>query len=127
MKELLTNLEYQEIISVVWTVIILPILTYVGTQINAWAKAKKLDKYTNILKENITIAVKDVYTTYVDELKGTEAWTEETKAQALQMAKDKAIYALTDSAYRTLKLANEDFEEYLTTLIEAKLYDLKKK
>jgi hypothetical protein len=127
MKDLLINLEYQEVISVVWTVIILPILTYVGTQISAWAKAKKLDKYTNILKENITIAVKDVYTTYVDELKGTEAWTEETKAQALQMAKDKAIYALTDSAYRTLKLANEDFEEYLTTLVEAKLYDLKKK
>lgn len=127
MKDLLTNLEYQEVISVVWTVIILPILTYVGAQINAWAKSKKLDKYTDMLKDNITIAVKDVYTTYVDEIKGTEAWTDETKEAALQMAKDKVIYALTDSAYKALKLANEDFEEYLTTLIEAKLYDLKKK
>lgn len=127
MKDLLTNLEYKEVISVVWTVIILPILTYVGTQINAWAKSKKLDKYTDMLKDSITSAVKDVYTTYVDEIKGTEAWTDETKEAALQMAKDKAIYALTDSAYKALKLANEDFEEYLTTLIEAKLYDLKRK
>lgn len=126
MKELLTSLDYQELITTIWTVIILPILTYAGKQLNDWLKAKKLDKYTNILKENVEIAIKDVQANFVDELKGTEDWTDETKAAALQMAKDKIIYALTDSAYKALKTANEDFEEYLTTLIEAKLYDLKK-
>lgn len=127
MKEVLTNLDYQEVIITIWSVIILPIVTYAGTQLNAWLKAKKLDKYTNILKDNVTSAVKDVYTTFVEQIKGTEEWTDETKEAALQMAKDKVIYALSDSAYKALKLANEDFEEYLTTLIEAKLYDLKKK
>ena len=63
---------------------------------------------------------------FVAELKGTEQWTDETKAMALQMAKDKAIYALSTSAYEALKVANSDFQEYLTVLIEAKLYDLKK-
>ena len=127
MKEVLTNLDYQEVIITIWSVIVLPIVTYAGTQLNAWLKAKKLDKYTNILKDNIASAVKDVYATYVEQIKGTEEWTDETKEAALQMAKDKTIYALSDSAYKALKLANEDFEEYLTTLIEAKLYDLKKK
>jgi len=126
MKELITNLDYQELISVVWTVIILPILTYVGKELNAWAKSKKIDKYTNILKDNVLEAVKDVQSTYVEQIKGTEAWTEETKAEALKLAKDKAIYALTDSAYKALKVANQDLEEYIETLIEAKLYDLKK-
>jgi hypothetical protein len=126
MKEVLTNLDYQEVIITVWTVIILPILTYAGTQINDWLKAKKLDKYTNILKENVEIAIKDVQANFVDELKGTEKWTDESKELALQMAKDKAIYTLTNSAYEALKMANGDFDEYLTTLIEAKLYDLKK-
>lgn len=126
MKEILTNLDYQEVIVTIWTVIILPILTYAGTQLNEWLKTKKLDKYANILKENVETAIKDVQANFVDELKGTEAWTNETKAEALQMAKDKAIYALTNSAYEALKMANGDFDDHLTTLIEAKLYDLKK-
>lgn len=126
MKEVLLSLDYQELIAALWTVIILPILTYAGTQINDWLKAKKLDKYTNILKENVEIAIKDVQANFVDEIKGTEKWTVESKELALQMAKDKAIYALSDSIYKALLLANADFEDYLTTLIESKLYDLKK-
>ena len=126
MKELLTSLDYQELISVIWTVIILPIITYVGTLINEWAKNKKIDKYTNILKDSILEVVKDVQSTYVEQIKGTEAWTEETKAEALELAKNKVIYALTDSAYKSLKVANQDLEKYIETLIEAKLYDLKK-
>ena len=126
MKEVLLSLDYQEIIAALWTVIILPILTYAGTQMNDWLKAKKLDKYTNILKENVEIAIKDVQANFVDELKGTEKWTDESKELALQMAKDKAIYALSDSIYKALLLANADFEDYLTTLVESKLYDLKK-
>lgn len=126
MKEVLLSLDYQELIAALWTVIILPILTYAGTQLNDWLKAKKLDKYTNILKENVEIAIKDVQANFVDELKGTEKWTDESKELALQMAKDKAIYALSDSIYKALLLANADFEDYLTTLVESKLYDLKK-
>lgn len=126
MKELLTNLDYQQVIAAIWTVIILPILTKLGTELNSYLKAKKLDKYYTILKDNIGDAVKDVQATFVDEIKGTTEWTPETKAEALQMAKNKAIYALSTSAYEALKTANADFEDYLTTLIEAKLYDLKK-
>lgn len=124
-NELLASLDYQEVLATVWTLIIVPILTWAGTQIGTWAKTKKIDKYTNILKENVLDAVKDVQATFVNEFKGTEDWTDERKAEALQLAKDKAIYALTDSAYKALKVANEDFDEYLTTLVEAKLYDLK--
>lgn len=126
MKELLTTLDYQEVIVTIWTVILLPIFRYLGKQLNEYLKAKKLDKYYTILKDNIGNAVKDVQANFVAELKGTEEWTDETKAKALQMAKDKAIYALSNSAYEALKMANGDFEDYLTTLIEAKLYDLKK-
>lgn len=126
MKELLINLDYQEVITTIWTVIILPVLTYLGTQLNDYLKAKKLDKYYTILKDNIGDAVKDVQANFVNEIKDTEEWTDDTKAAALQMAKDKAIYALSNSAYEALKTANGDFEDHLTTLIEAKLYDLKK-
>lgn len=125
MTELLASLDYQEVITTIWTVIIVPVLTYAWKQFDSWAKAKKIDKYTNMLKDNVLEAVKDVQATYVDQLKGTEAWTDETKAQALEMAKNKVIYALADSAYKTLTSVNQDFDAYLGVLIEAKLYDLK--
>ena len=43
----------------------------------------------------------------------------------VRITKDKIIFALSSSAYDCLKAANMDFEEYLDSLIESVLYDLK--
>ena len=42
-----------------------------------------------------------------------------------EIAKQKAIQALNQSVYKCLKEANSDFEDYLSSLIETSLYDLK--
>ena len=42
-----------------------------------------------------------------------------------ELAKIKALHALTNSAYQVLKAANNDFDEYLDNLIGTVLYDLK--
>lgn len=127
MVKILENYEqYKWIIDIVWTAILLPLFTYAWSQFSEYAKSKKMDKYVDLLKDGIENAVKDVQSTYVEKKKNTENWDEAAKAEALQLAKDKAIFALSDSAYKALKLANEDFDAYLETLIEAKLYDLKK-
>ena len=65
MNEVLKGIDWTQIIYTVWTVILLPILTYIGSQISAYAKAKQIDKYTNILYQNVLNAVKDVYETVV--------------------------------------------------------------
>ena len=70
-------------------------------------------------------AVKDVYETTVKDIKGTDEWTDEKKNEVKEVAKTKAINALTTSAYQILKSANEDFEDYLDGLIGTALYDLK--
>lgn len=119
-------LNYEQIIITIWTVVILPVITYAWNQLNEYAKTKKLDKYTELLKNGIEDAVKDVQSTFVEKIKNTKEWNEDTKKEALELAKSKAIYALSDSAYKLLKMANEDFDQYLTTLIESKLYDLRK-
>ena len=125
MKEVLQNIDYTQVIYTLWTVVLLPIITYIGTQVGNYAKAKRIDKYTDILYQNVVDAVKDVYETTVKDIKGTDEWTDEKKNEVKEVAKTKAINALTTSAYQFLKSANEDFEEYLDGLIGTALYDLK--
>ena len=125
MKEVLQNIDYSQVIYTLWTVVLLPIITYIGTQVGNYAKAKRIDKYTDILYQNVVDAVKDVYETTVKDIKGTDEWTDEKKNEVKEIAKTKAINALTTSAYQILKSANEDFEEYLDGLIGTALYDLK--
>lgn len=125
MNEVLTNIDWTQVIYTLWTVVLLPIITYIGTQIGNYAKAKRIDKYTNILYQNVLDAVKDVYETTVKDIKGTDEWTDEKKNEVKEVAKTKAINALTSSAYQILKVANENFDEYLDSLIGTALYDLK--
>lgn len=126
MNDLINSLNWQEILATVWTVILLPTLTYIGREIQKYTKEKKIDKYISILQRNAIDACKDVYETIVKEIKGTAEWTEDKKAEVKEIAKKKAIYALSNSAYECLKTANIDFEEYLDGLIESALYDLKR-
>lgn len=125
MKDVLQNIDYAQIIYTLWTVVLLPIITYIGTQIGNYMKSKQIDKYTNILYKNVVDAVKDVYETTVKDIKGTEEWTDEKKEEVKEIAKTKAINALTTSAYQILKSANDDFDEYLDGLIGTALYDVK--
>lgn len=125
MSEVFRNIDWTQVIYTIWTVVLLPIITYVGTQIGNYAKAKKIDKYTDILYQNVVDAVKDVYETIVKDIKGTQDWTTEKMNEVKEIAKIKAINSLTSSAYQILKTANEDFDEYLDSLIGTALYDLK--
>lgn len=126
MSELLKGLDWNQVIYTVWTVVLLPIITYIGTEINAYTKAKRIDKYTDILYKNVSDAVKDVYETVVKDIKGNpDLWTEDKQNEVKELAKIKAIAALTTSAYQALKAANEDFDDYLDSLIGTALYDMK--
>ena len=125
MENIIKNIDWMQVVSVIWTVVLLPIVTYIGTQISNYVKSKKIDKYTDILYENVLKAVKDVYETTVKDIKGTSEWTEEKKNEVKEIAKTKAIQALSNSAYEILKAANMDFDDYLDGLIGTALYDLK--
>lgn len=125
MTEVLKNIEWHQVISTLWTVVLLPLFTYIGAQINDYMKSKKLDKYSNILYDNVEKAVRDVYETVVKDIKNTTDWTLEKQNEVRELAKSKAISALTNSAYQVLKAANTEFDEYLDSLIGAALYEMK--
>lgn len=125
MHEIFKEIDWNQIIFTIWSVLLLPVITYAGTQAGNYLKSKKLDKYADILYKNVTDAVKDVYETTVKDIKGTDAWTIEMQNKVKSLAKTKAVLALTDSACQILKAANRDFDEYLDGLVGSALYDLK--
>ncbi len=125
MEELLRNIDWEQLIGGIWAALLLPILTYIGTQLGGYAKAKRVSQYTDILLKHVQNAVKDVHETTVKDLKGTSGWTKETQDEAKALAKEKAMQALDASAYQMLSSANRDFEDHLDGLIETALYNLK--
>lgn len=127
MKELIMELDWNAVINTLWTVILLPVLSYLAVQINTWAKEKKIDRYTDILRKNVVDAVKDVYETIVKDIKGGAEWTPEKQTEVKEIAKQKAIQALSNAAYQCLKTANGDFDDYLDSLVGTALFDVKNK
>lgn len=121
MEEILQNIDWLSLLSAIWTIVLVPI----GKQIYDYLKSKKLDGYAKILYDEVLNAVKSVQNSIVDDLKGTDGWTEEKMHEVKEIAKSKAIQALSSIVYKTLKEANEDFDEYLDSLVDSALYDIK--
>lgn len=127
MKDVLSSLDWVTILGVIWTAIILPIGTKILTTVNKWLEARKLDKYGQILYEEVKKAVKSVYESVVKDIKGTDDWTEEKMVEVRELAKTKILQALPMIIYKTLNEANSDFYDYLDSLIDTALYDEKHK
>ena len=125
MVEFLAAVNWEPILKVIWTAIILPFLLWAKGKVNDWAKVRKIEKYTNLLMDAADVVVKDLQEEIVKECKGTEEWTDEKIAEVRQIAINKAIASMTYEGYKLLSEANSDFEDWIDSIIRAKLYDLK--
>ena len=125
MVEFLAAVNWEPILKVIWTAIILPFLLWAKGKVNDWAKVHKIEKYTNLLMDAADVVVKDLQEEIVKECKGTEEWTDEKIAEVRQMAINKAIASMTYEGYKLLSEPNSDFEDWVDSIIRAKLYDLK--
>ena len=121
-----SSLDWGTLLTTVWTVILLPLATVIGTKINAIAKANKIEKYTNMLYTAAETVVKDLQDSVVKDIKGTDEWTDEKIEEIRQKAIDNAIASMSYQGYKILKEANSDFDSWVDSIIRAKLYDLKK-
>ena len=79
MKDILNSLDWDAILSVIWTAIILPIGTKILTSVYRWLEAKKLDKYGKTLYDEVKKAVKAVYESVVKDIKGTDDLTKDKR------------------------------------------------
>lgn len=99
---------------------------YLVDLINKKISDENLKKVLTELSELVTNTVKSVYETFVKEIKGTEVWTDEAKKEALNRALTTILSQLSKDTKNFIEKNYGNLEEYLTNLIHAKLYDLKK-
>lgn len=126
MNEIILN-----IISVVVTAVILPLISYAGARLIAWLNAKIKDENA---KQQLTVAtdivmnaVRSVFQTYVETLKKNDAFDKESQKVALIKAKDDALAQMSDEIKDYITKNYGDLETWITTQIESTINILKNK
>ena len=126
MNDILLN-----ILSVVVTSIILPLITYAGARLIAFLNSKIKDENAKILLTTATDivvnAVRSVFQTYVDSLKASGNFDKEAQLVALTKAKDIALEQMTDEVKQFITKNYGSVDAWLTTTIESTINLIKNK
>lgn len=126
MNEVLLN-----ILSVVVTAVILPLISYAGTRLISYLNSKIKDENARIhlttATDIVVNAVRSVFQTYVDSLKASGNFDKEAQLTALTKAKDIALEQMTDEVKNFITKNYGSVDAWLTTNIESTINLIKKK
>lgn len=126
MNEILIN-----IISVVVTSIVLPLLSIAGAKLVQLINSKiNNNKAANFLSTATTIiinAVRSVFQTYVEALKKEDKFDEASQKLALLKARDIALNQMTDDVKNYITSTYGNLDTWINTNIEATINILKNK
>ena len=126
MNEIIIN-----IISVVVTSIVLPLISIAGAKLIQFINSKiKNNKAADLLTTATTIvinAVRSVFQTYVEALKKEGSFNKDAQIIALNKAKDIALTQMTDEVKNYLVTTYGGLDSWLDTNIEATINILKNK
>lgn len=126
MNEIIIN-----IISVVVTSIVLPLISIAGAKLIQFINSKiKNNKAADLLTTATTIvinAVRSVFQTYVEALKKEGSFNKDAQIIALNKAKDIALTQMTDEVKEYLVKTYGNLDSWLDTNIEATINILKNK
>lgn len=126
MNDILLN-----VLSVVVTSIILPLITYAGARLITYLNSKIKDTNARILLTTATDivinAVRSVFQTYVDSLKASGSFDAHAQTVALTKAKDIALEQMTDEVKNFIAKNYGSVDAWLTTTIESTINLIKNK
>ena len=126
MNEIIIN-----IISVVVTSIVLPLISIAGAKLIQFINSKiKNNKAADLLTTATTIvinAVRSVFQTYVEALKKEGSFNKDAQIIALNKAKDIALTQMTDEVKDYLVTTYGSLDSWLDTNIEATINIVKNK
>lgn len=124
MNEILLN-----VLSVLLTAVILPLISIAGTQlikfINSKIKNNELAKQLATATTIVTNAVRVVFQTYVDALKKSGSFDKEAQVEALTRAKNIALSQITEDTKSYIEDNYGDFNNWLTIQIESTIDSIK--
>lgn len=126
MNEILIN-----IISVLVTAVVIPLISIGGTQliklINSKISTSEGQRLLTKATETVINATRCVFQTYVESLKAEGTFTKESQIIALTKAKDIALAQLGDDVKKYLEDSYGDVEKWIEIQIEASINLLKNK
>lgn len=126
MNEILLN-----VLSVIVTAVILPLISYAGARLVTYLNSKIKDENHKILLTTATDivinAVRSVFQTYVDSLKASGSFDAQAQTQALTKAKDITLSQMTDEVKTFIDKNYGSIDAWLTTTIEATINLIKNK
>lgn len=120
-----------------WQALIIEIAVAILSAVGAWVLAKvktfistkisneKLRGLAEAATSIVSSAVKATYQTYVEHIKGTDAWTKEAQKEALQKAIDAAKSQMSADVKAYIEQNFGNLDSWLTSQIEATIYSLK--
>lgn len=125
-------MDWIEMAQTIFTVVIIPLLCVLTKYGVAYLSAKcdelreksdneLHDKYITMLQETVTDCVLTTTQTYVDALKGQNAFNKEAQVCAFNKTKEAVLAILTEDAKEYLANALGDFDKYLEALIESQV------
>ncbi len=124
MNEILLN-----ILSVVVSAVVLPLISLIGAKLVSFINAKindeKASKLLSKATEIVTNAVRSVFQTYVEALKKNGTFDKESQISALNQAKTIVISQMTDEVKNYISATYGDLDNWLSTNIEATINTLK--
>lgn len=101
------------------------VLVKVKTLVSTKIKNQKAQALLSGIVDVIASVVKATYQTYVQAIKGTDAWTAEAQKNALQQAAEAAQTQISQEAQTYIQANFGDVGAWIKNQIEATLYDLK--
>lgn len=123
-------MDYNSILMTLITSVVIPAIIILGkaayNAIEENVKDKKVQKYLLIATDCVSDAVADVAQTYIDKLSDSE-WNKQSKQEAFDIAKTKALEHLGLTGQQLLKEALGDFDSWISTKIEAEVKRLEVK
>lgn len=124
MNEILIN-----IISVIVTAVVIPVITLVGGKLVSWLNAKINNEKANAMltaaTNAVVNAVRSVLQTYVDTLKASGKFDESSQKIALIKAKKLALESMNAEVKNYIETTYGNIDTWITTMIEATLNAIK--
>lgn len=120
-----------------WQTILIEVAAAILAALGSWVLVKVKTLVSTKIKDQksqtlltgaigvVASVVKATYQTYVQAIKGTDAWTAEAQKNALQQAADAAQKQLSTEAKEYIQANFGDVGAWVQNQIEATLYDLK--
>ena len=130
-------MEWTEILMQIFELCIIPLLGVLTTFVIIWIKKKTnevkattdnemLHTYLEVLEKTVINAVVATNQTYVDSLKGQNAFDAEAQKKAFEQTYNAVMKSLTEDMKAGLQTITTDLSTYVTDLIEAKIKEKKK-